>query len=292
MAARKVIILAGAPRASTVRDSSSACTVDRFDDAFVTLLHLPRAAASPDDDEDDLWTQFCEESLAQHTSLSPSQLGDSLASLDSDNDDDSSLLSTTLSSSRLDASTVSEPPPPPVPLHLSDLEDVPPARRILALQPQTVTLNLIVGVISVAQPRPVTTRWGQALALVEVLVGDDTAAGFAITFWLPAAQADSSIVAALRRQDVVLLENVALHVFRGKVYGQSLRKGLTRISLLWRHDGTGYYSTRHLNRTHPHPQQQKARLVKNWVLHFVGRDPSDTGTKRLHSWDIPPDDTQ
>ena len=158
-------------------------------------------------------TEFCEQSLAQHNSLSSSQLDDSLDS------EETSFVTT--------ASTdPGSMPPPPVPSHLSDLEDIPSAKRITALQPQTVTLNLIVGVLSIAQPRTVTTRWGATLSLVEVLVGDDTASGFAVTFWLSSEGAAESSIVGLRRQDVVLMENVALHVFRGKVYGQSLRKGL------------------------------------------------------------------
>lgn len=185
---------------------------------------------------------------------------------------------------------------PPIPLHLSDLEDVPSARRILALSPQTVTLNLIVAVISIAQPRTVTTRWGTTLSLVEILVGDDTKSGFGVTFWLSSDQATIGQISKLRRQDVVLMENVALHVFRGKVYGQSLRKNLTRVNLLWRSEGGGYYQSRDLAQraAAKHPQQEKTRLVKDWVLHFVGRDSGAITRKRASrlSWDQPPDDTQ
>lgn len=145
-----------------------------------------------------------------------------------------------------------------------------------------------------APPRPVTTRWGQTLSLIEVVVGDDTAAGFAVTFWLAADQLHAAAVARLRRKDVVLMENVALHVFRGNVYGQSLRRGLTRFSLLWRSDGSGHYSTRRLDRdaAAEHPQAQKARRVKDWVLRFVGRDAATAVTRPRKSWDSPPDYTQ
>jgi hypothetical protein len=192
-----------------------------------------------------------------------------------------------------------------VPANLSDVEDVPPAARILALGPQTITLNLIVGVLSIAQPRDVTTRWGRRLSLVEVLVGDDTKSGFAITFWLDtppshASRALDAAVRGLRRQDVVLVRNVGLHAFRGRVYGQSLRHGLTQLSLLWRRDGSGHYSTRALARRSAaggsavHPQTQKTRLVKDWVLRFVTpHAPSTRSTRSAKkTWDDPPDDTQ
>lgn len=236
--------------------------------------------------------QFCEESLAAHTLMPSSQMG----SFNMNNTEDTTTSFMTNDTDDISLQDPTNPLPPPVPLHLSDLEDVPSASRILALSPQTVTLNLIVAVISIAQPRTVTTRWGTTLSLVEVLVGDETKSGFGVTFWLSSDQATTGQMSKLRRQDVVLMENVALHVFRGKVYGQSLRKNLTRVSLLWRSEGGGYYQNRHLAKraAAKHPQQEKTRLVKDWVLHFVGRDSGAVTRKRASrlSWDQPPDDTQ
>lgn len=244
------------------------------------------------DDGEALLTQFCEESLAAHNFMPSSQIG----SLSMDTTEDTTTSFMTTSSVDVSLQDPTRPLPSPVPSHLSDLEDVPSAARILALSPQTVTLNLIVAVISIAQPRTVTTRWGTTLSLVEVLVGDETKSGFAVSFWLSSDQAATSQVSKLRRQDVVLMENVALHVFRGKVYGQSLRKNLTRVSLLWRGEGGGYYHNKDLARraAAKHPQREKTRLVKDWVLHFVGRDVGAITRKRASrkSWDQPPDDTQ
>ncbi|KAH0492601.1 hypothetical protein TgHK011_007548 [Trichoderma gracile] len=184
------------------------------------------------DDGGALLTQFCEESLAAHNLIPSSQLQAGSFSMDTTEGTTTttSFLTDSSNDHSLQEQAATRPLPTPVPSHLSDLEDVPPAKRILALAPQTVTLNLIVAVISIAQPRTVTTRWGTTLSLVEVLVGDETKSGFAVTFWLTPDQATTSQVSKLRRQDVVLMENVALHVFRGKVYGQSLRKNLTRTS--------------------------------------------------------------
>ncbi|KAL6892779.1 hypothetical protein HDV57DRAFT_198055 [Trichoderma longibrachiatum] len=245
-----------------------------------------------------LLMQFCEESLAAHNLVPSSQLQAGSLSMDTTGGTTTTTSFVTDSSNdvSLQDEAANRPLPTPVPSHLSDLEDVPSAKRILALAPQTVTLNLIVAVISIAQPRTVTTRWGTTLSLVEVLVGDETKSGFAVTFWLTPDQATTSQVGKLRRQDVVLMENVALHVFRGKVYGQSLRKNLTRVSLLWRSEGGGYYHNRDLARraATKHPQREKTRLVKDWVLHFVGRDVGAVTRKRASrkSWDQPPDDTQ
>lgn len=237
--------------------------------------------------------QFCEESLAAHTLMPPSS---QMGSFSKENTEDATTSFMTNDTDEISLQDRTNPLTPPMPLHLSDLEDVPSASRILALSPQTVTLNLIVAVISIAQPRTVTTRWGSTLSLVEVLVSDETKSGFAVTFWLSSDQATTGQISKLRRQDVVLMENVALHVFRGKVYGQSLRKNLTRVNLLWRSEGGGYYQSRDLAQraAAKHPQQEKTRLVKDWVLHFVGRDSGAVTRKRASrlSWDQPPDDTQ
>ncbi|KAH8719807.1 hypothetical protein HC256_000231 [Beauveria bassiana] len=257
-------------------------------------------------------TEFCEQSLAIHHSLSSSQLQyeDANATTTTSFLDETSFLSS------LTTPTVGGQQRPAAPniapaAHLSDLEDVPSAKHVISLQPQTITLNIIAGVLSIAQPRSVTTRWGTALLLVEVLLGDDTKSGFAVTFWLArdAAAAtmvgggggggDGGLLGGLRRQDVVLLQNVALHVFRGKVYGQSLRRGQTKVHLLWskRMDARACYSSRALNAARDdagveNPQIAKTRLVRDWVIRFVGADPEVRGRNKDDIWDRPPDDTQ
>ncbi|KAF5719352.1 nucleic acid-binding OB-fold [Fusarium mundagurra] len=235
------------------------------------------------EDPENVLSQFYDHSLALHNSIPSSQLD----SFEETTFEETSFM-TTSSTANLDMRDT-------VPSHLSDLEDIPPARRILALNPQTVTLNIIAGIISIAQPRTVTTRWGRSLSLVEILLGDDTKTGFAVTFWLAEENNATAEISALRRQDVVLMQNVALHVFKDKVYGQSLRRGMSKVSLLWRRDGSGLYSTRELSkRGQMHPQLQKAKQVKDWVLKFVGADVGvkTRARKTQISWDRPPDDTQ
>lgn len=241
-------------------------------------------ASCGDAKADDALTQFCEESLVALNSISSPVLKSAAQATS----DESSSFTTAASA---DQTSLASHADPPVPLHLSDLEDVPPASHVLSVVPQTITINLVVGIMSIAQPRTVTTRWRQTLSLVEVLVGDDTASGFAVTFWLDGCGL-SPAVERLRRQDVVLMQNVALHVFRGKVYGQSLRKGLTKLDILWRGDGTGYYSSKCLSKdpSSGHPQRRKVALVMNWVLKFVGPPPGACKGKK--TWLDPPDDTQ
>lgn len=176
--------------------------------------------------------------------------------------------------------------------HLSDLEDIPPASYLESIQPQTMTVTLIAGIISIAAPRTVETRFGATKTLIEVLIGDETKSGFSVTFWLSAAECGGpesegrgpgGPLAGLRAQDVVLMRNVALNVFRGKVYGGSLPRGRTGVYLLHRGrrlgagDEGGHYSGADLARAgrrgargQAHPQLEKTRRVRDWVLKFVG----------------------
>ena len=168
--------------------------------------------------------------------------------------------------------------------HLSDLEDIPPARYLESIWPQTMTVTLIAGIISIAAPRTVETRFGTTRTLVEVLIGDETKSGFSVTFWLGGSDPNSGPLAGLRAQDVVLMRNVALNVFRGRVYGGSLPRGMTAVYLLHRGrklgagDDGGHYSGADLVKAgrrgaarKVHPQLEKTRRVRDWVLKFVGR---------------------
>ncbi|KIV97145.1 hypothetical protein PV10_00927 [Exophiala mesophila] len=220
----------------------------------------------------------------------------------------------------------------PRPKHLSDLEDIPNARYLTSIEPQTMTVNLIVGVLSIAPPRTVITgsKYGKPreTELVEIVVGDDTKTGFSITLWLAremrvnwkdgANAAPEGCRSALRRnlrgirpRDVVLLQNVALSSFRGKVHGQSLKGDVTKIDLLYRKkidddDTSGVYSVSNLRTASTKdPQIFKVKKVRDWMVEFVGeRDgPSLMGPKGRRrrgvgtpgaggSYGFLPDDTQ
>ena len=173
--------------------------------------------------------------------------------------------------------------------HLSDLKDMPNAAYLHSITPQTITVNLVIGIISISQPRIIKTRkGGRSIELVEILVADDTKAGFGINIWLPPSQEsahsalqDSDLrtqTLHLRPQDVVLAKTFALSSFRGKVYGQSLRRGMTTLDLLYRnvideHDARGAYHASELELDQgaiDDPQVRKVRDVKDWVMRFVG----------------------
>lgn len=262
-----------------------------------------------DDETNQLMTQFYEQSLAIHEQIPSSQLLASQSEIDTQGTT-SFLDGTTTSFSFQDTTSYSEDEGTKEPLgnihsHPTNLKDIPSASYILTAQPATVTVNLIVGIISLSPPRTIKTRWGSTSSLVEVLVGDETKSGFAITFWIPNNINDSPL-AGLRPQDVVLLQNVALNVFMKKVYGSSLRKDMTKVHLLYRRkldrgDQGGYYSARDLGAGNGNPQLDKTRRVREWVLNFVGtgsgtggggKGRGGKGKAPVRPWDMPPPDTQ
>ncbi|KAI5866189.1 hypothetical protein GGS23DRAFT_555912 [Durotheca rogersii] len=249
--------------------------------------------------------RFYDHSLAVHDDIPSSELptascGTTLSSFDTTGDQSSHM-----SIQSNDLSIGQDQPSVAQSAHLSDLEDVPNASYLESISPQTMTVNLIVGIISIAEPRTVKTRWGSTLSLIELLVGDETKSGFSVTFWLSSdlGESSSKILRELRRQDIVLLRNVALSVFMNKVHGHSLRKGLTKVDLLHRRrldrsDRGGLYNLKDVSsKKSAHPQLRKTRRVREWVMNFVGGGGTALGKRRrggksVRSWDMPPEDSQ
>ena len=265
--------------------------------SFLSTTELSFISASPDEDRNGtsqvsdpdreaVFTQYYEHSFLIHENLPSSQIvgAESLDdSFTTDPEDFSIAVSTgsqshpaaQLTRARLTSG------------HLSDLKDMPNAAYLQSITPQTMTVNLVVGIISVSQPRTIRTRkGGRSVELAEMLVGDDTKAGFGVNIWLPPSQESNQSARPdgdlrtqtlrLRPQDVVLAKTVALSSFRGKVYGQSLRRGMTTLDLLYRNvtdggDSRGAYGAAELERgAMAEPQVRKARQVKDWVMRFVG----------------------
>ena len=121
---------------------------------------------------------------------------------------------------------------------ITDLRRIPPADHITKIQPQTMTINVIAAVISVSPARTVSLRRQcREMDIIEVLLGDETKAGFSISFWLTPIDTQArkgapddlrSAVERLRSGDVVMVQNVALSVWKGCVYGQSLARRMFR----------------------------------------------------------------
>ncbi|KAF7503315.1 hypothetical protein GJ744_003996 [Endocarpon pusillum] len=197
------------------------------------------------------------------------------------------------------------------PQHLNDVKDIPSAAYLRSIEPQTMTINLIVGIIALPSPRSVMVgrRWGQEreMQLLEMLVGDETRAGFEITMWLSNKTATTEIwprqstlenqLQGLRPRDVVLLQNIALCAYQGRVHGQSLRRDVTKVNLLYRRklddaDAGGTFSSRALVESDgSDPVMEKAKRVKQWLTDFVsdevlGNSPETTLMGRAR---LPPD---
>ncbi|KAF3389178.1 hypothetical protein F1880_004069 [Penicillium rolfsii] len=184
---------------------------------------------------------------------------------------------------------------------IRDLQQLPTTRYLQSITPQTMTVNLIVAIIAIHPARRVVTRqWKTELDIIEMIVGDETRAGFSVNIWLPAStstscqtrEADrlSCSLAMLRPRDIILLRTVGLGSFRDQVYGQSLRGGMTKIDLLYRHqvdvtDTVGFYKNG-LQWNRPHDLAdlplQKTRRVREWIFQFVsGTDEAGGGPSRM-----------
>ena len=171
-------------------------------------------------------------------------------------------------------------------LNATILRDIPNSSAIRALGSSTMSVDLVVGVLSISQPRVIKTKkYGRLVELVEMIVADDTKSGFGITIWLPILKEKNAksvqeddlrlSVTKLRPQDIILARNVALDSFKEKVYGQSLRKGVTKLDLLYRnvidsHDEHGHYSWKELHGGVDEPQLARVRALNEWVMSFVG----------------------
>jgi hypothetical protein len=267
-------------------------------DSFIEELsqpHFGESQASSLETVEQVLSQFYEQSYAIHEDIPSSEIAATAT--------DTSFYSNETSSHWSSVeSTVSRVKDVPNAGHLTNLKDMPKAGHLNSIHPQTMTVNLIVGIISIPPPRSIKTRRGADVDLIEVLVGDETKSGFAINFWLssvqPAAGDMRSTLSGLRPQDVVLVRNVALSSFRGKVYGQSLRKEMTKVHLLYRNridrtDAAGCYSAADLATGTVHPQVEKTRSVREWVLRFVGAGLRPRAKGRVEAVrEVLPPDTQ
>ncbi|ESZ99411.1 hypothetical protein SBOR_0173 [Sclerotinia borealis F-4128] len=244
---------------------------------------------------DAILSQFYEHSYAIHADIPSSQIGPSTSI---SNTDPSTSISTSFSSPYNSPSLISpsQPQPDPliplplsIPLTLTPLSHIPPAQHLLSLHPQTITLNLITGIISISPLRTITTKRGDTISLIELLVGDETKSGFGITFWLsnpshkpnennnktnPPTLETTTPLSHLRTQDTILLKNIALGTFRGKVHGQSLRRDMTKCWLMYREkidrrDVGGFYGERDVD-ANVDVQLAKVKRVRDWVRGFVG----------------------
>lgn len=165
---------------------------------------------------------------------------------------------------------------------IASIKSLPSAAQLVALRPQTITRNLIVGIIAIAPAKTVTVRRGNyEMDIVEMTVGDETKAGFTISTWLsPETSNQSLVVRDMRRAlhrlktgDVVVVERLALSVFRDQVFGQSLNwrttKNVTRFSVV---DRDAIEQARAVSQSQAVASSivDKVQRVRDWVDSFIG----------------------
>ena len=313
---------------TTASFTSSEVSVARGSDAGHTLSKSKNTGSTWASTDDKVLSRFHEHSIAVHQEIASSQILLESTSLEADDDsveESSRIPGTRHGPTRVNTdSFASSPGADAAPYHhiprrrieaghITPVVDIPTVAYLNQITPQTMTVNLIVGIITVAPARIVRARrTGAELSVVELLVGDETRAGFRISVWLPhpdrhLERANSSLPttdrpmtndqrleqdnlaavrSGLRPRDIILAQNVALSSFQGLVYGQSLRRGLTKLHLLHRprasfstvgDHGRIRYTAAELNRDgDDDPSTVKVRAVHDWLLEFVGTSHTST----------------
>ncbi|KAK0882979.1 hypothetical protein LTR87_003205 [Friedmanniomyces endolithicus] len=201
------------------------------------------------------------------------------------------------------------PPTKPASMQLkadiTDLARIPSADHITRIQPQTITLNLLAAIISISPPRTVTLRKRTgSMDNLELLLGDESKAGFSITFWLTPVDSQTkqhhhqqddlrSELGKLRAGDVVVVRNVALSAFKGCVYGQSLSRRFARNST-----SVTVVSAEDVGVHGSVAMRGKFERVRRWADDFVGRRSGPTvmgkavaGRDRRFGEEVLPPDT-
>lgn len=269
---------------SASADETTFLTTTDFSNPSGQIRSAQSTASEP---QDDLLTQFYQHSFAAHQETQ----------LDYGSSSESSSFSTSLAESYT-ASKQQIPSRPRGQLTrtrlfsaiLTDLNQIPNAAYLNSINPQTMTINIVVGIISIPFTRIIKSKWpgGRSTGLVEMLVGDDKKTGFGINLWVSSDPHNGkqsmleTTLAHLRPQDVVLARNVALGSFGGKVYGHSLQRDMTTLDLLHRKvvdasDTPGAFDMWEFENKDDDNYEEviggqlaKLRRVRRWVMEFVG----------------------
>ncbi|KAH0273243.1 hypothetical protein KCU91_g6088, partial [Aureobasidium melanogenum] len=254
---------------------------------------LPRGITSLQEDHDD----FLDHSFAFEANLQSFQIASHHQSLEDDAEEatfmtDDSIYSTVLDDHDTTVMSVGQSfqddsgprsgatyrPIGPI----MSIKAVPTAEYLQHIQPQTMTVNLLVGIISIAPARTVTTRkGGHDMDIIELTVGDETKAGFTINSWHQAQDSQQrlkvedksrTVLSSLRPQDVVLIERVALSSFRNAVFGQSLNRRATNNTTAFTvlHKAHDFRADSAQQLTFPLAVDHKLERVRDWVSNFVG----------------------
>ncbi|THX08608.1 hypothetical protein D6D18_01624 [Aureobasidium pullulans] len=240
---------------------------DFLDHSFAFHADLQSSQIAPQD-----------ESLHDDSQEATFMTDDSIDSTFLDDDPTTTFLSTDISVAEDSGPRISVPHRIAGPV--MSIKAVPKAEYLQHLQPQTMTVNLVVGIISIAPARTVTIRkGGYDMEIIELTVGDETKAGFTISSWHSAQDPRSKtvdqsrkVLQSLRPQDIVLIERVALSSFRGAVFGQSLNRKATKNTTAFTilHKAHEFRSDSVQQSSLPPAIEHKLERVREWVSSFVG----------------------
>ncbi|KAF1813971.1 hypothetical protein P152DRAFT_457340 [Eremomyces bilateralis CBS 781.70] len=264
--------------------------------------HVSSNESVGEDEElgDDAERTFLDDSFAIHEEFDDQSNSSILATEESSfraTGDSSTSAPYVLQSSPITAAHLSSLP------RILDLSALPTATHVFRSRHgpclSVIKAHLLVAVVAMCPPKAVTVRSpqqrGQRMEIVELEVADETAGRFRISFWFEpsergarreAGEADMRV--QLRRQvetlemgDMVLLTDIALNVFNGRVCGQSVRGWGNRA-------GTKLY---HLSGVDvvpgASPITEKLQRVNRWQLEML--DPRKRNPKRRWHESLPPD---
>jgi hypothetical protein len=178
----------------------------------------------------------------------------------------------------------------PPKLAIASLGSFPSAQHLRSIYPQTPTPNTICVLMAPPERREVLVRKGcYKMDLYELNVGDDTKAGFKVTFWLRPPQESKNdqfnvqqsllqTLESIKTGDILLLRNIALTSFRDTVHGQSLNPAIARarttIDVLMKNNGVSVGQVGSL----PAQVLETFMRVKKWARSHVAV--TDAGSRK------------
>lgn len=238
---------------------------------------------------------FLEQSLAFHDTLLSSQVVQDAGADDTIHSD--SFLTTSFHTNTSELSSHGSPSNTttiqvPTNIAITSLNILPTAQHLRSIYPQTPTPNFVCVLTTQPTQREILTRrGGYRMNLYEIVVADDTAPEFRVTFWTRPPRGSSteqdaaqcrllSTLESLKVRDILLLRNIALTSFREAVYGQSLNPSIARarttVDIVSRSSGASMLKVNGL----PEVLVDKINKVKKWARTHIAASHGGTRKRR------------
>ncbi|KAA8911004.1 hypothetical protein FN846DRAFT_936932 [Sphaerosporella brunnea] len=194
------------------------------------------------------------------------------------------------------------PPIPPL-TTLTDLEDIPRLGAVAAAPSNSLRITSLVTVLSISQPRPVSTKFRQKAQVVTLTVGDPTRAPFRIDVWLvdnPRTVDEMelrAVVRELRVQDVIVVKNLRLAVWKDTIFANTWKVGSAGGSSVWLvyrlrcEDAEERRRWRKWRWDETVPAERKVARTIKWAENFVGVGSAAATIPTLGGGGMLPEDT-